>query len=72
MGGHGQVDIAAYYRRYRAHDPHFQPNSGFYDRFRMLAAFFLDRKGWSVQRLLDTPPDAGSGASARWMHDMRR
>jgi hypothetical protein len=54
MGGRGEIDIAAYYRRYRAHDPHFQPKSGFYDRFRMLAAFFLDRNGWTVQQLLDS------------------
>ncbi|HEY1709456.1 MAG TPA: hypothetical protein VGG10_14410 [Rhizomicrobium sp.] len=54
LGGRGRVDIAAYYRRYRARDPHFRTNSGFYDRFRMLAAFFLDRKGWTVQQLLDS------------------
>jgi hypothetical protein len=52
LGGHGAVDVAAYYRRYRGGDPHFQPKSGFYDRYRMLTAYFLDRKGWSVDHLL--------------------
>ncbi|HEX2594332.1 MAG TPA: hypothetical protein VHL34_22710 [Rhizomicrobium sp.] len=53
LGGRGQIDITAYYKRYRAHDPHFLVGSGFYDRYRMLTYYFLDRKGWSVQRLLD-------------------
>jgi len=53
LGGRGQIDVAAYYARYRAHDPHLVAGSGFYDRYRMLAAFFLDRKKWSVQQLLD-------------------
>jgi hypothetical protein len=53
LGGAGQVDVAAYYARYRKHDPHFVVGSGFYDRYRMLTAYFLDTKGWSVPQLLD-------------------
>jgi hypothetical protein len=53
LGGRGQIDVAAYYKRYRASDPQFVAGSGFYDRYRMLAAFFLDRKHWGVPRLLD-------------------
>lgn len=52
LGGAGKIDVAAYYKRYRAHDPHFIAGSGFYDRYRMLTAFFLDRKHWSVSQLL--------------------
>jgi len=53
LGGRGQINVAAYYKRYRAHDPQFVAGSGFYDRYRMLAAFFLDHKHWSVPQLLD-------------------
>lgn len=53
LGGAGQIDVASYYKKYRAHDPQFVVGSGFYDRYRMLAAFFLDKKHWSVSQLLD-------------------
>ena len=53
LGGRGQIDVAAYYARYRKHDPHFAEGSGFYDRYRMLTAFFLDKKKWTVPQLLD-------------------
>lgn len=52
LGGPGQIDVTAYYKRYRAHDPHFVVGSGFYDRYRMLTAFFLDERHWSVTQLL--------------------
>jgi hypothetical protein len=52
LGGIGTVDVIAYYKSYRAHDPHFVAGSGFYDRYRMLAAYFLDRRHWTVTQLL--------------------
>ena len=54
LGGRGQVDIAAYYKRFCAGDVHFKEGSGFYDHYRMLAAYFLDKKGWSVPQLLQS------------------
>jgi hypothetical protein len=52
MGGKGPVDVDALYRLYRAKDRRFDPKSGYYARYRLLVAFFLDRKGWSVAQLM--------------------
>jgi hypothetical protein len=54
MGGKGPVDVAALYAQYRTHDRRFDPKSGYYARYRLLVAYFLDRRGWSVARLMDT------------------
>lgn len=55
VGFGGEVDAPELYRRYRAGDPVFDfPRSGQYARFRLLAAYFLKTRGWSVDRLLDT------------------
>jgi hypothetical protein len=54
MGSKGPVDVASMYAQYRAHDRRFDPKSGYYARYRLLVAFYLDRKGWSVAKLMDT------------------
>jgi len=51
MGGH--VDIDDLWRRYKSGDPELDyRRSGVYARFRMLAAYLIQRRGWSVDRLL--------------------
>jgi hypothetical protein len=52
IGLAGDVDVGRLYTRYRARDPFFDPNSGHYDRYRLLAAYFLKRKHWTMDRLL--------------------
>ena len=55
VGLGGAVDIDALYRQYRAGDPMMDyAKSGQYRRFRLLVAFFLQRKHWSVDRLLQS------------------
>lgn len=57
VGLGGDVDVAALYVRYRAHDPSMDwAKSGQYTTFRMLAAYFLTREHWSVDRLLNCGP----------------
>jgi hypothetical protein len=53
VGMGGRVDIDDLYRRYHAGDPELDyRKSGLYARFRLLAAFMLQREHWSVDRLL--------------------
>jgi hypothetical protein len=54
MGGKGPVAVDALYAQYRAHDHRFDPKSGYYARYRLLVAYFLDRRGWSVAQLMAT------------------
>ncbi len=54
VGGRGRVDIDAMYKQYRAHEHTFDPKSGYYARYRLLVAFLLDRKGWSVGQLMNS------------------
>ncbi len=54
VGLGGDIDVDALYARYRAHDPKFDyARSGQYALFRLLAAYFLKREHWSVDRLLN-------------------
>jgi hypothetical protein len=54
VGLGGDVDVDALYARYRKHDPKMDwAKSGQYTTFRMLAAYFLKREHWSVDRLLN-------------------
>jgi hypothetical protein len=52
IGLGGDIDVEQLYARYRAHDRLFDPGSGHYDRYRLLVAYFLKRKHWSVDQLL--------------------
>jgi hypothetical protein len=52
IGLAGDIDVDELYARYRAHDPFFDPKSGHYDRYRLLVAYFLKRKHWSMDQLL--------------------
>jgi len=52
IGFGGSVDMFRLYRRYRAHDRYFDPETGHYDRYRLLVAYFVLRKGWTMDRLL--------------------
>ncbi|HZZ88424.1 MAG TPA: hypothetical protein VFE13_08815 [Caulobacteraceae bacterium] len=53
VGMGGRVDIDDLYRRYRASDPELDwRRSGTYARFRLLVAYMLERRHWSVDRLL--------------------
>ena len=52
IGLAGDVDVERLYARYRARDPAFDPKSGHYDRYRLLVAYFLKRKHWSMDQLL--------------------
>jgi len=54
MGSKGPVDVDQMYGQYQRHDHTFDPASGYYAKYRLLVAFYLDRKGWSVAKLLDT------------------
>lgn len=55
VGLGGDVDIDALYRQYRAGDRMMDyAKSGQYRRFRLLAAYFLQREHWSVDRLLQS------------------
>lgn len=54
VGLGGDVDVDALYARYRAHDREMDwAKSGQYTTFRLLAAYFLTREHWSVDRLLN-------------------
>jgi hypothetical protein len=54
VGLGGNVDVDALYARYRLHDPKMDyAKSGHYALFRLLAAYFLTREHWSVDRLLN-------------------
>jgi len=52
VGLAGDIDVDPLYARYRAHDPFFAPGSGHYDRYRLLATYFLKRKHWTMDQLL--------------------
>ena len=53
IGFGGEVDIDGLTRRLIAGDRELDPQlSGFYTRYRLLVAFFLQREGWSIDRLL--------------------
>lgn len=53
VGFGGEVDIEALTRALRAGDRDLDPKrSGLYARYRLLVAYFLEREGWSVDRLL--------------------
>ena len=52
VGLGGDVDVDKLHARYRAHEPFFKPNSGHYDLYRLLVAYFLKRKHWPMDRLL--------------------
>lgn len=53
VGLGGDIDVDALYRQYRAGDRMMDyARSGQYRRFRLLAAYFLQREHWSVDRLL--------------------
>jgi hypothetical protein len=52
MGSGGpEDDPGLLYARYRAHDPVFASNLTYY-RYRMLVAYFLKDRGWSLDELL--------------------
>ena len=52
VGLGGDIDVDELYVHYRAHDPFFDLRSGHYDRYRLLVAYFLKRKHWSMDQLL--------------------
>jgi len=52
IGLGGDIDVDELYARYRAHDPFFNAKSGHYDRYRLLVAYFLKHKHWSMDQLL--------------------
>jgi hypothetical protein len=52
LGSKGAIDVDTLYARYKNADPHFDPKSGYYDLYRMLVAYLLDRKGWTMDQLL--------------------
>lgn len=55
VGLGGKVDIDDLYRRWRAGDPELSfARSHTYAEFRLPVAVFLQRQGWSVERLLNT------------------
>ena len=60
VGMGGRVDLDDLFRRYRAGDPALDfAKSGQYARFRLLVAFVLERRHWSVDQLLATRLSAG-------------
>jgi hypothetical protein len=60
VGLGGKIDVDGLYRRYRAGDPELDwRRSGAYARFRLLVAYMLERRHWSVDRLLGSPPSQG-------------
>jgi hypothetical protein len=55
VGFSGEVDIEALTRALRAGDHDLDPKrSGLYARYRLLVAHFLEREGWTVDRLLNS------------------
>ena len=65
IGFGGEVDIDGLTRRLIAGDRELDPKlSGFYKRYRLLVAFFLQREGWSIDRLLASNTAAGGGRAA--------
>jgi len=55
MGSGGpDDDPALLYKSYRAHDPIFDAADRSYFRYRMLVAYFLEDRGWSLDELLTT------------------
>ena len=55
VGLGGRVDIADLHRRYLVGDPELDfTRSHTYSRFRMLTAYLLQRRGWTVDQLLAT------------------
>jgi hypothetical protein len=52
----GRGDYEALVRAYRAGERDLDPaRSGLYTRYRLLVTFFLEREGWSIDRLLASP-----------------
>jgi hypothetical protein len=57
IGFGGKVDVDKLMRALRAGDPDLDPKkSGTYARYRLLVADLLGRKGWTMDRLLQTAP----------------
>lgn len=55
IGFGGKVDVEKLMRALRAGDPDLDPKkSGTYARYRLLVADLLDRKGWTMDRLLQS------------------
>ena len=53
IGFGGKVDIDALRAAWKRGDPDLDPQrSGTYARYRLLVALFLDREGWTIDRLL--------------------
>lgn len=67
VGMGSNIDVDALYREYRAHDRRMDyEKSGYYAKFRLLVAFMLDRKGWSIDQLLRS--NLGEGDAERLMN----
>ena len=57
IGFGGKVDVDRLMRALRTGDPDLDPKkSGTYARYRLLVADLLDRKGWTMDRLLQSAP----------------
>jgi hypothetical protein len=52
IGFGGDVDIDAMAAQLSAGNREFDPDLGFYARYRLLVAYLIEREGWSVDRLL--------------------
>jgi hypothetical protein len=52
VGFGGEVDVDAMAAQLRAGHREFDPDLGFYARYRLLVAYLIEREGWSVDRLL--------------------
>jgi hypothetical protein len=54
IGFAGDIDAGKDYARYRTHDPFFDQQSGHYDIYRLLVAYFIKRRGWTMERVLNS------------------
>src|SRR5262249_37155513 len=69
IGLAGDIDVDRLYARYRAHHPFFATNSGHYDRYRLLVAYYVKKLHWPIEKLLlsDLSMDAAERAMTAGM-----
>jgi hypothetical protein len=57
IGFAGDVDVADLAGRLKSGDKELDPRLGFYARYRLLIAYLIKQKGWSMARILAGAPD---------------
>jgi hypothetical protein len=57
IGFGGDVDVPAMANALKAGEREFDPSLGFYARYRLEIAYLAQRKGWSIGKILNQPPD---------------